>query len=212
MYQAPILKTAIVQYLPDNPIIVEAGAHIGRDTVKMAKLWPLGTIYAFEPVKELFEQLTKNTQEFHHVQVFNKALSDHTGTEVLHVSSGASTAASSFFEPHDYAQCRPEVTFSPQEVQTITLDEWAKKNTVLIVDFLWLDMQGAELKVLKAAPHILSTVSALLLEVSLTERFKGNPLYDEVKHWIEAQGFVVVQQDIPRHDKINLLCIRKEIA
>ena len=38
--QAPILKEGIKQYLPENPRILEAGAHIGRDTVKLSKLWP----------------------------------------------------------------------------------------------------------------------------------------------------------------------------
>lgn len=214
MHQAPIYKKQITEYLPPNPIIIEAGAHIGRDTIKMAKLWPTATIYAFEPVQSLFATLTDNTKEYPNVHCYNIALSDHTGTETLYVSSGASTAVSSLYKPHEYAQRRPEVQFTPQEVETITLDHWAEEHNVTNttgIDFMWLDMQGAEVKVLKAAPIILKTVRVILLEASLTERFKDNPLYDEVKSWIESQGFVVLQQDIPKHNKVNLLCVRKEL-
>ena len=76
-------------------------------------------------------------------------------------------------------------------MQTITIDEWAEKHAIDHVDFLWLDMQGAELQALKAAPKILQTVKTILIEVTLTERYQDNPLYTEVKAWLEQQGFVV---------------------
>ncbi len=212
MYQGPLHKHTIVEYLPRNPIIVEAGAHIGRDTVKLAKLWPAATIYAFEPVTDIYQQLIKNTYGYSNIHCHNIALSNHTGTELLYVSTEASTAVSSFFKPLEYAQMRPNVVFTPEEVATITLDQWAQEHYISLVDFMWLDMQGAELKVLKASPSIVKTVGVIVLEVSLTERFKDNPLYDEVKSWIESQGFEVVQQDIPKHNKVNLLCVREEFS
>src|SRR3989304_6137581 len=88
--QAPITKEIIKQFLPNNAIIVEAGAHIGRDTLKMSLLWPQGTIYAFEPVPELFAQLVERTKEQLNVRCFNIALSTVRGTATLNVSSGAS--------------------------------------------------------------------------------------------------------------------------
>jgi FkbM family methyltransferase len=211
MEQGPIYKEQIAEYLPSNPIIIEAGAHIGRDTIKMATLWPKATIYAFEPVRPLFEKLTENSKAYPNIHRYNLALSDHTGKETLYVSSGASSAVSSLLEPHEYAQQRPNVQFTPQQVETITLDEWAKLHKVSVVDFMWLDMQGAELRVLNAAPNVLKSVKALLFEVSLTERFKGNPLYDEAKSWMESHGFVIVRQDEPKHNKVNLLCVKKEL-
>lgn len=208
MEHGPIYKELIAEYLPENPVIVEAGAHIGRDTVKMATRWPAATIHAFEPVKNLFDRLRNNTREFPQVHCYNLALSDRKGTETLYVSSGASTAVSSLLEPYEYAQRRPEVQFTPQKVLTMTLDQWAEEHKIAYVDFMWLDMQGAEIRVLQAAPKMFGTVRAFLLEVSLTERFKGNPLYDDAKKWLTSAGFVIVKQDEPKHNKINLLCVR----
>ena len=50
-------KKYFLKFLPENPVILEAGAHKGKDTVEMAKLWPAGTIHAFEPVPSLFKKL-----------------------------------------------------------------------------------------------------------------------------------------------------------
>jgi len=47
----------IAKYLPVNPVIIEAGAYIGNDTLEMSKVWPKGRIYAFEPVPMLYEKL-----------------------------------------------------------------------------------------------------------------------------------------------------------
>ncbi len=208
--QTPITKLFIAQFLPKNPSILEAGAHIGRDTVKMSRLWPQGTIYAFEPVPELFKQLIENTKGYNNIHSFPIALSDKVGEATLHVSSGASTAASSLLEPYQYKVKRPEVQFTPFKVPTTTLDIWAQEQGINHIDFMWLDMQGHELTVLKASPKIFSTVKALLIEVSLTERFKKNPLYDDVRSWVEQHGFKAVQEDIPKHDKINIFFVREK--
>ncbi len=205
--QAPITKDFIASFLPEHPVIIEAGAHIGRDTLKMATLWPDATIYAFEPVPELFIQLKERTKEQPNVHCFQLALSDTTGPATLHVSSGASTAASSLLEPLQYVIERPNVLFHPISIQAITFDQWAYEAGVAKADFLWLDMQGHELSVLKAASQILPTVKAILIEASLTERFKGNPLYDEIIDWLETQGFKPIRQDLPKHQKINIFFI-----
>ena len=210
MYEGPITKEFIKTCLPENPVILEAGAHIGRDTVKMSTVWPQSTIYAFEPVPELYSQLVERTKK--DVQTIicdSRALSNENGTATFFVSSGASTAASSLLEPHEYRIQRPEVQFHPITVTTITLDTWVAENNVSKIDFMWLDMQGAELNVLKAASTLLPTVHAILIEVNLTERFKGNPSYEDVTTYLENQSFVLIARDLPKHNKINLFFTRK---
>jgi FkbM family methyltransferase len=211
MQEAPILKEQISPYLPEHPIIVEAGAHIGRDTLRMSLFWTQSEIHAFEPVPALHEFLLERTAQCKNVTCYTTALSDHSGTETFYVSSGASTAVSSFYEPFEYIKERPHVFFEKIEIPTITLDEWALQHGITHVDALWLDMQGAELKTLNASPQIVSTVKVMVVEASLTERFKGIPLYNEVTSWIEGRGFRIIQRDAPKYHKVNLLCVREEL-
>ncbi len=205
--QGPITKEYIKEFLSDNPIIVEAGAHKGRDTEKMGKLFPLATIHAFEPVPHLFCELLRTTAPYPSITCYQLALADTESDALLYVSSGASTAASSLLEPYTYLTERPNVLFHPLSIKTTTLAAWALQQNITKIDFLWLDMQGTELRALKGAQNLISQVTAILIEANLTERFKGNPLYEDVLRWAESNGFQPVLQDIPKHNKINILLV-----
>src|SRR5438045_3440309 len=83
----PHQSLGLVQtYLSDNPVIIEAGAYDGRETIRLARIWPNGVIHSFEPVPELFEKLEANTTHLANVHCHQLALSDSTGTAPLHIS------------------------------------------------------------------------------------------------------------------------------
>ncbi|MEX0940439.1 MAG: FkbM family methyltransferase [Candidatus Babeliales bacterium] len=203
-FSRELLKTL----LPEDAIIIEAGAHIGRDTLKLSTLFPNGTIHAFEPVPYLFAELKKATENRKNIHCYNYALSNKTGTEIMFVSSEQCTALSSLLKPAEIAQEKPDISFIPTTVNTITLDDWTQKYNIDHVDFLWLDLQGHELTALQAAPNILKTAKALLIEVSLTERYKENPLYPQVKTWLEKQGFSVYIENLHHNTWGNVLFVK----
>lgn len=182
-------KKIIAQLLPTNPIVVEAGAHRGRDTRHMSKLWPEGTIYAFEPVIELYQELIRHVDT--NVKCYPYALSSSTGSATIHVSSN-SDAASSLLRPLEYCVEHPLVNFEPRTIQAITLDDWAHKNSIERVDFLWLDMQGFEYHMLAASRIILPTVKVIHTEINTKQRYAGHPLYPEYKLWLESHNFKLV--------------------
>jgi FkbM family methyltransferase len=203
-------RAALQEYLPTDPIIIEAGAHVGRDTVKMAQAWPAGTIYAFEPVPHLYEQLVANTKDFANIHCYQTALSTHKGTATFYVSSEQCNTLSSLLIPHEIARDKPDVTFVPIEVETTTLDIFIAKHNLSRIDFMWLDLQGYELAVLKASQHALDITHALLLEVSLTERYKDNPLYPEINTWLQAQQFELCIEHLHHRTWGNAFYIRKK--
>lgn len=208
--EGEIPKEYIRQFLPAAPIVIEAGAHIGVDTVEMAKLWPDGTVYAFEPVPEIFGQLERNTRGCRNVLCFPVALSAEGGETELFVSSGASDGSSSLLRPKEHLTVHPDVLFDTTlRIRTVRLDQWAEANGVRRADLLWLDLQGAELKVLKSAGALLQTVSAIHTEVSLIENYEGGELYQDLKEWLESQGFVVAREEMPWKDMGNVLFVRK---
>lgn len=207
-----IPKTYIAQFLPKNPVIVEAGAHIGRDTKKMARLWPNSTIHAFEPIPELFISLQKKTAGLPNVHRYNCALSNKTGTALMYESGGRSTAVSSLLTPIAEQFVQPEAitTFTAIEVKTITLDDWARQHNINAVDFLWLDMQGYELAALQAAPELLKTVRVIHAEANRIPRYQGMPLYAELSAWLLEQGFIVQYELFARPEWGNALFVRKD--
>jgi len=195
MKHISIQKESIKKLLPSNPVIVEAGAHKGRDTIKLAKLFPQGEIHAFEPIPHLFALLEQATAPYPTVTCYPYALGAYTGTASLHISSGSSDAASSLLQPELYISERPGIFFTETiDIPTITLDDWSAKYGVNQIDFMWLDMQGFEYQALSACPRILTTVSLIHTEINYTQRYAGHPLFAEYKNWLEQQGFKLIEE------------------
>lgn len=193
-----------------SPVIIEAGAHIGSDTIEMTKVWPKGTIHAFEPIPAIYEKLVKNTKKYNNIVTYETALSDKTGTAEIYVSSGNSDGSSSLLSPKEHIAEHPDVLFKSQiRIKTIKLDEWAMQNKITHIDFAWLDMQGFELPVLKASEVMLNTLTAIYTEVSLKEMYEGAALYPEFRSWMQSKGFKVALEDLRWQDMGNVLFIRE---
>jgi 2-O-methyltransferase len=204
-------KYLIGNYIPANATILEAGASVGRDTLQMSSLWPKSKIYSFEPVPELFERAKLKIQGLRNVQLYPFALGSESGTTKLFKSSGASDGSSSLLAPAEHLNVHPEVKFESElEVPAYTIDDWANKNNISSIDLMWLDLQGAEFKILESSPKIFSTVKVLYTEVSLVETYKGVVLYPEFRDWLLSKNFEVVHEDLPYSDMGNVLFVRKK--
>jgi 2-O-methyltransferase len=194
----------IAPHIAPSPTILEAGALNGNDTLRMAKMWPTATIHAFEPVPRAFEEVKQRTNDLRRVHCYELALSDRTGTASMYVSNGSAgewrPASSSLLTPRDHLSALPEVRFQETiSVQTVTLDDWAFGEGVDGIDFMWLDIQGMELPVLKASPITLGTCSAVHMEVARTELYANCGTYDEILPWMAEQGFDCVIDRVTLH-------------
>jgi FkbM family methyltransferase len=194
-----INKMYIKKFLPACPVIIDAGAHIGADSVEMYRLYKNAQIHAFEPVPAIFTSLKHNVRKYKNIHTWQIALSNMTGRQELNISSGASDASSSLLKPNLHLIDHPDVLFSEVIlVEATTLDDWAKKNNIDKVDFLWLDMQGFELNVLKTSKIIFPTVKVVHMEINTKATYLKAPLYSEVKLWMEGKGFRVDKEAIPK--------------
>ncbi len=200
-------------YLPANPIIVEAGAHKGFDTVKMKQFWPQSTIYAFEPVPDLFQDLKNNCKSMTGIILSDYALSHKNGYATLHISKGRGDGSSSLLAPKKHLDLFPDVTFKQKiKVQTITLDSWAEQENVDSIDLLWLDLQGYEYSVLAASPNILKTVKVIFTEINFEEAYENCVLYPLLKYWLIKQGFVEKHRIILHPSFGDALFVRADLA
>lgn len=115
--------------------IVDVGSNIGvtvqhfKDHAKK--------VYAIEPSTEHFEALKKN-KEFNgwdNVEVFNMAIDDHDGEEIIHKNPKNRTCNSL------------AMTFEggeEEKVKVMAMDTFFKKNKIKHVDFMKFDVEGAE--------------------------------------------------------------------
>lgn len=218
-YQAAIPLFLIKRHVPQNPVILEAGAHMGEDSARMVQLLHPEKLYAFEPVPELFASLKQKTHELAAVECFPYALGEKSGTSKLHVSSGyhelsgrlrvPADGSSSLLRPTGHYELCPHVEFNAQiEVPVTTVDDFARQQNVKRIDFMWLDLQGMELKALQGSESVLTSVSSVYLEASTKELYDGAPTYADVERWMRSKGFVPKYVAIPKDGHGNALFVR----
>lgn len=175
-------------FLPEYPVILEAGAHRGEDTVRIYQNFPTATIYAFEPCPEYYRSLKKAVKHNPNIHAFPFGLFSKSGYYTFHLSKTID-GASSLFEDNHLVE-GPEYNDVPVDVYCMNLDEWALKNRVDHIDYMWLDMEGAEFDVLAASPMILKTLKAVSCEVNFCEYREGMCQFDKIRSLFEDNGFV----------------------
>lgn len=87
----------------------------------------------------------------------------------------------------------PENSSEPQQVEMCdmtTVDELLAAQSTQKFDFIKLDVQGAELKVLAGAQKALAQAEYVLMEAAVLPYNAGAPLIHEVLPYMAAQGFV----------------------
>ncbi|MDX2254566.1 MAG: FkbM family methyltransferase [Pseudanabaenaceae cyanobacterium bins.39] len=82
------------------------------------------------------------------------------------------------------------VDFSIQ-VETNTLDDFCELEEIDEISFLQIDVQGADLDVLKGASKILDSVSAIQIEVEFSHLYVDQPLFADVDMFLRNQGFTL---------------------
>src|SRR5271169_3364066 len=77
-----------------------------------------------------------------------------------------------------------DVSFAATKV-----DAWACENRITQIDFLKLNVQGAELEILDGATEILNSVLGLQVEMSFVESYVGRPLFSDIDTFVRQRGF-----------------------
>ena len=206
------MKELLKKILPKNSVILEAGTANGNDTVEFGQMFPEGKIIAFEPVPHLYRAAKDKTLHLKNVALYQYALGEEKCKLPLYISTINNNVSdsSSLLEPKEHLIFHENVKFKDViEVDVVNLDEFCIENGISKIDFMWLDMQGYEFKMLKSSPKILSTVTAIYTEVSLKEMYAGSELYKEYRTWLESQGFNVELEELPWEDMGNVLFVRK---
>lgn len=198
----------IVSLLPENPVVVEAGAQFGEDTEKMSALWPNGILYAFEPSPNTFLSVSEVSSRKSNVFCFQLALSNVSGKMPFYLAGGASsllTPQENFNREYFHIDIN-----HPCFVESVLLDNWLDEQQIPKVDFLWFDMEGNELNALKGAEKHLSDVTLIYTEVNIQRFWNNCVCYDELKTWLAKKGFEEIWSEIVPGWQGNALFLNKK--
>lgn len=190
-----IQKETFIKYLPKNPIVIDAGAHLGEDSIEIAKIWPKAKIYSFEPAPLVFKKLKEMTKKYKNITPIKKALGEKNGKKIFYLSGNINDAASSLKQPNKVLTFFPEIPFEKKTiVSVVNLDHWVKKMKLENIDLLWLDLQGSELDVLKSSKKTLSKVKVIHLEILFDELYKNCPINTTLETFLIKRGFTKIKE------------------
>ncbi|MFL5304564.1 MAG: FkbM family methyltransferase [Polyangia bacterium] len=161
----PHIQALLRQMLKPGDTFVDVGANFGALSSAAARLVaPGGTVICFEPVPANFSRLTgllEATSTGHLKTVLDpRAVGAETGPVEIHLNfwDGLHT-----IDPDVNAGSRTGSLL----VQQVTLDDALRQHGVTRVDLLKIDVEGAELRVLRGAHELLRSgrIAAVVLEV-----------------------------------------------
>lgn len=146
----------LFQCSSEVPLIIDGGANVGLSVLYFKKVYPRSRVIAFEPDPEIFRVLEANVQtyELDGVQLVSKALWE------------SETCLA--FKQEGSAAGRLDPDSGTVTVPTCRLRDFMGSR----VDFLKLDIEGAELRVLNDSVDLLHNVQSIFVE---HHAFRGQP-------------------------------------
>ncbi len=161
-YELPV-QSVFEQWIRRDDVCYDIGANLGFLTLLASRLaGPSGSVHAFEPVPRNAATIQRNAQlnQLMNIVVYPLALSSVSGTAELLLAehAGGAVLSSVGVPPPDPA--------GKVVVETAALDEFVSRRGLPAPNFVKLDVEGAELDVLKGMTCILrESQPKILIEV-----------------------------------------------
>ena len=163
------------------PFIIDGGANFGMSSIYFKELYPDAEVLSFEPVPFLHELATRNVADngLAGVTILRKGLSAEKGQATFFMSQDYSMAGSLTERRKAFGDEVNELT-----IETVPLADYLDRE----VDFLKLDIEGAEGAVLMAAGDKIANVRQMCVEWHLNANHSSIAL-DEVLALLTRNGF-----------------------
>jgi FkbM family methyltransferase len=177
-------------------VMMDVGARGGLDEDFLGAAWATKAI-GFEPDEEESQRLNGAPPfPWREAQYLPTAIGKEVGSGTLQIPR--STAGASLLHHNEamipmYGHPELHQIQDRVNVSTTTLDKAMHEHHLASVDYLKLDVEGAELDVLSEGRQALSTASAIKVECSFLEQRIGQPLVWEMAETLRASGFLCAE-------------------
>ena len=167
-------------------IIIDAGANVGDYSILANQIMPACKIYAFEPVESTFQHLLSNIKDLKNVVPIKKGLFKENCE--LAINLFASNEHSSIYD----IEGLPIGSDSQQKIELVRGDDFIKDNQIDSIDFLKLDVEGAEYDALLGFENAIKhgAIKAVQFEYGYIN-ISTKKLLVDYYNFFEANGYTV---------------------
>tara|TARA_Y100001970_G_C14190589_1_gene835118 strand:- start:1097 stop:1813 length:717 start_codon:yes stop_codon:yes gene_type:complete len=185
-------RLKLINYYKINKIL-DIGASVGLYGLEMRSLNFKGKILSFEPLRNSFKTLKKNSQKDKNWEIYNYALGNEN--KETHINIAGNSDSSSILEmTPKHIEGEPSSKYTGKErIKLFTLDSIFKniyeKNDNI---YMKIDTQGFEKNVLKGSKNSLEFIKGIQIEMSLKPLYKGSLLYLDMIKYLQKYNFELV--------------------
>ena len=180
--------------------ILHIGGHTGQEakyysTLQKPVIWIEGN-------PQVFEDLHRHVTKFHQVAI-QALISDNAVSEIdFYLTSNNSESASIF--PLSRNSSWDDLTNTGMIRLPVTrLDSLLATVETFACDFWVIDVQGAELQVIRSAGKYLTNYCKfILIEISTSEYYDGGAIWDDVREEMRRQGFLNLWSPNSTHEEV----------
>jgi len=156
---------AYSRLIKPGAVVIDVGANIGAHTLPFAQLvGPNGHVYAFEPTAYAFRRLQRNL-------ALNSVLAQRVSAFQAMLAASSSDAPDTNLYARWPLRREPEirhsthlgVAASTEGAEVIRLDDWVARHNIPRIDFMKIDVDGHECRVLRGAHETLRRFRPSLL-------------------------------------------------
>ena len=194
--------------------VVQVGAHEGQE-IELFRRHGVRRAILIEPMDDAFAKLGEaigDDTRFTPVQ----ALCSSLDGEKVSFFRASNTQASSMLAPERVLVEHPKIKFEAPVVMTArTLDSLVEELALKLDDFavedidiLYMDTQGAELKVLMGAGRVLHHAKAVWTEVSY-DLYRGGATLEDMQGFLKPFGFQLNAVSLNAHAWGNALFLKR---
>lgn len=176
-------------------VVFDVGSNKGQSIQAYMEIFPTEDIlfFSFEPIKGLMEIQKKKFEGKTNIAFVEKALSDYVGESTFNINKSQDTSSlldtNIDFIPERYGDVYKkgaEVT-----VATTTIDAYLEEQHLERIDILKIDVQGAEVQVLKGAINTLTAqkIKLIYIECLFVPLYKDQAFFDDIVAFLYNLGY-----------------------
>ena len=226
-YQLKMFKFLKKKGFSKFEIFFDVGAHKGETIKLFTKNFKIEKIYSFEPSKTNFDYLKKNSINLSkikkNIQIIteNFAFGDkNDDIKIKHLSESSSSTIneidtnSKYFKKKSFLLYKNQDNKFYKEENTIQkkLCDYILDNNISKIDFLKIDTEGYEMKVLLGLEKEFKKISIIMFEHHFNDMIVKNYKFRDINNLLRVNNFIqIYKYKMPFRKTFEYIYVRRDL-
>lgn len=177
--------------LEDINHVLDIGSRDACQSLELSDWFPNSKIHCFEPVPETAQWCKNNIKDRSNIIFYEKAIGSTDGYIKFHKVINGNIGASSLYKANNDHHYGKSYVQEEIQVECVKGDSFLKNNSIDKIDLIWMDVQGAEIEVLKSFGEHLQNIKAIHSEVGLDKIYQNSTVKNELIQFMQENDFFV---------------------